>query len=169
MDVLQRQVDEYEQSMRSSLKSPKGVQRTRRSGLPSPDLTSPRRASLDGAQSTVTTSGLEAALLRPALQAALHDAVVWKSLAVSAIALDLPPLQPTDTADDLFSTLSTLASARSHARIQKATVSVVDLSAAEERPMASLITMKAGVAAAEDYLEDVTISATRWLSGIQAG
>merc|ERR1712032_1581166 len=100
MDVLQRQVDEYENEIRllKDMKTPKkGPHRTPRRTMGT-DYANDRRLGIrdvDETQSVVSSAAvgaLEAALFRPALNSALRDASKWKGKAVKSTLLELPPL-----------------------------------------------------------------------------
>ena len=147
--MLQRQVDEYESEIRAlkDFKTPtkRGQQgsrtphtsRTPRRALSSgSDLASPR----PGADDTPTSDySLEATLFRPALQQALRESWKWKAAATSIALSDLPPLpvpfgalSGNKDADDLIQ----LTSALSAARLQKASIKMVDLRSTEKTPRA---------------------------------
>jgi hypothetical protein len=146
MDVLQRQVDEYEDEIRilKDFKSPKrgGTGRTpRRSPLP-PTETSTRGgrgATATENDSPTSVSALEAAIFRPALNKALQDASYWKAAYTGSLLKDLAPLpllpgypsrdeesKATDV-DDAHSSLIQLSSALSHYRLSQASARIVDL------------------------------------------
>jgi len=122
MDVLQRQVDEYENEIRvlNSMKTPKkGSRNVRRASSAVSEYSTRGGASGIGSgsgggsggggatpssspfdqsdQQTIAASSaaigaLEAALFRPALNSALRDAARWKSKALTESLLQLPPL-----------------------------------------------------------------------------
>ena len=100
MDVLQRQVDEYENEIRvlKDFKSPTkrgaAARGTPRRAMTSVgDFGSPQSRLMTDEKQT-STGVLEATIFRPALQQALEESARWKSIAVASI-LDLPPLLPT--------------------------------------------------------------------------
>ena len=168
MDVLQREVEMYENEIRS-LK----------------DFKSPKRSNATGSRATPLKSGtslinhtptfrgsneefhsgfsLEATLFRPALQQALQDSAHWKAVATRSILLDLAPLpaSPMDFYGGGRSVLSEeailMASALAKARIEKATITLVDLSNKEKAPRAQLRDMKAKSAAINERLETVLL------------
>src|SRR3569832_146785 len=96
MDVLHRQVDEYENEIRAlkDFKSPGKSGRLR--GTPRRALTSVADVSPYGRgitdETNMNTGVLEATLFRPALQRALKEAAIWKASAVGESLANLPPL-----------------------------------------------------------------------------
>lgn len=103
MDVLQRQVDEYENEIRllKDMKTPKkGASRAGRRSVGVSDYSTDRRLAnsrgdAEETQSVVSSAAvgaLEAALFRPALNSALRDAAKWKGKAIKSTLLELPPL-----------------------------------------------------------------------------
>lgn len=170
MDVMQRQVDEYEDEIRvlKDFKSPKrgGGNRTPRRSLTSvADLSSPR-ASGGTEEMQVSSGALEAALFRPALQNALQEAAHWKATATASSILNLPPLpvvSPASTAsttgrsDEAFNSLQQLSSALSSYRLEKASVKIVDLTNRNKSPRVQLREISARKAAAAERLETIVL------------
>jgi len=110
MDVLHRQVEEYENEIR--VRDSKTPTKTRRHTMRSftPESSSSRRdrsrsSSIEHLQDLVEegthVGAFEAALFRPALQAARKDAAQWKANATINTLLALPPLHVT-TMDPLY-------------------------------------------------------------------
>ncbi len=130
MDVLHRQVDEYENEIRAlkDFKSPKSTRRTsmssRASPFMSPSFSAKGTPSGGGGGEPLTEAAigaLEAALVRPALEAARQDASRYKAQTMAAALSSLPPLNVTQV------------------RMQKASVSVVDLSKTDISPRQALL------------------------------
>jgi len=180
--VLHRQVDEYENEIRflKDFKSPKSAQR--RSSRASPFM-SPGFSTGKGAPagegipeaSAATIGALEAALLRPALQAVQQDASRYKAQTMVAALSSLPPLNlatPTsaeskqpDPLEELDNLANALSEARLRVRMAKASVTVVDLSKSLSRQ--SLLESKAKTYTAERKLADAVSATERWLSDKQ--
>ena len=168
--MLQREVEMYENEIRAlkDFKSPKrgsANNRTtpRRATTSINDFSPNPRGTSDDYQST---TALEATLFRPALQQALEEAARWKASATAAAIMNLPPLliSPAFNGDlsasgnDLFSDdLIRLSSAIATTRIQKATVSIVDLTNKSKTPRVQLREMKARDAAASERLETIML------------
>jgi dynactin 1 len=169
MDVMSRQVDEYENEIRilKDFKSPKrgaGGGRTPRRSVSSigamGDLGSPahsRGGAVDEA-TLATVGALEATLFRPALQAALRDVARWKSEATVQAIMHLPPLPCAEEyklddrdADDLMQ----LESALSLYRLEKASTRLVDLKHPTKSPRVQLRELKARDRMASENLESV--------------
>jgi hypothetical protein len=167
MDVLQREVEMYESEIRSLKdKSPKrgnvtGIRSTpMKSGASLTSHTPSFRGTNDEFHSTIS---LEATLFRPALQQALQETAHWKSVATGAALLDLAPL-PTSPMDFYGGGKSVLSeeavlvsSAWAKARIEKASITLVDLSNKEKAPRAQLREMKAKTVAITERLESVLL------------
>jgi hypothetical protein len=138
MDVLHRQVEEYEGEIRfiKDAKSPtKGRSRTPRRSYVD-HLRENSGDNLQNMASETSVGAFEAALFRPALQAARKDAAQWKAKATISTLLELPPLHvhaatnssEEKTADEDFSPFMQLSSALSHYRMEAASIKVIDLS-----------------------------------------
>lgn len=168
MDVLQREVEMYENEIRSlkDFKSPKrgnvtGSRSTpMKSGAPLTSSTPTFRGANEDFHSNIS---LEATLFRPALQQALQESAHWKSVATGSALLDLAPL-PTSPMDfygggkSFMSEEAVLiSSALAKARIEKATITLVDLRNKEKAPRAQLREMKAKTAAINERLETVLV------------
>jgi len=104
MDVLHRQVEDYESEIRF-LKDAKSPGARVRSRTPRRTFTADLRErsgsvdSLPGMVADGSTGAFEAALFRPALQAARRDAAQWKAKATISTLLDLPPLYTSRISD----------------------------------------------------------------------
>jgi hypothetical protein len=168
MDVLQREVEMYENEIRAlkDFKSPKRgatSNRTtpRRATTSVSDLSPNPRGAADDSQST---SALEATLFRPALQQALQEAARWKASATAAAIMSLPPLPMTTVStcgsdNGVFSDdFIRLNSAIATSRIQKASIAMVDLTNnTSKTPRAQLREMKARNVAASERLETIML------------
>ena len=166
--MLQREVEMYENEIRSlkDFKSPKrgNVASSRatpnKSGASLTSNTPTFRSANDDPQSSIS---LEATLFRPALQQALQESAHWKAVATGSALLDLAPLptSPMDLYGDGNSIFSEeairLSSALAKARIEKATITLVDLRNKEKAPRAQLREMKAKSAAIAERLETVML------------
>jgi hypothetical protein len=175
VDVMQRQVDEYENEIRvlKDFKSPtkrgQGGNRTPRRSMTSvTDLSPHGRGSAEEAQ--VSSGALEAALFRPALQKALQEAAHWKAATTASSIFDLPPLpmlsgsrnvgeerKSDDFSEAVFDTLQQLSSALSSNRLEKASVRIVDLTNREKSPRFQLREHAARKAAASERLETLVL------------
>lgn len=164
MDVLHRQVDEYENEIRAlkDFKSPgRGAKRTPRRAMTSVTDVSPYGRG--GTADDTNPGALEATLFRPALQRALRDASKWKASAVGAALsslspLPLPPALSTaakdrPVADDLLE----LTSAMAQYRMEKASFSLVDLSNRSKSPKIQLRESYSKNAAASEKLQAVML------------
>lgn len=170
MDVLQREVEMYENEIRSlkDFKSPKrgNVTGSRATPIKSGvSVTSPVptfRGTNDDSHSNIS---LEASLFRPALQQALQESAHWKAVATASALLDLAPLptypmdlQGNSNGNSVFSDEAILiSSALAKARIEKATITLVDLRNKEKAPRAQLREMRAKNAAITERLETVML------------
>lgn len=139
MDVLQRQVDEYENEIRAmkDFKTPgRGLQtkRTPRRALTSvADLASPSKGFLD--ENSSSDISLEATIFRPALQQALRDALKWKLEATTSCMNKLLPLPgPFVFNTEFESAFNQLSSAIRDERFKKATIKLVDLRSKNKAP-----------------------------------
>jgi hypothetical protein len=180
MDVMHRQVEEYENEIRflKDAKSPavkRALRTTRRSYT---DLSDGRRSGedLQNMASSVGMGVFEAALFRPALQAARRDASHWKSKATAKALIDLPPLNvpkyfPSDknqeekvAEEDMQNPFLQLSSALYRYRVETASVKVVDLSkATEQSPRAAFRDSIMRKASAAERLDEAAASARQWL------
>jgi hypothetical protein len=161
MDVLQREVETYENEIRSlkDFKSPKRGSTTgsRTTPMKSTNVTMSLTPAYRGTEDNHSNISLEATLFRPALQQALQEAAHWKAAATGFTLFDLP-LLPSSTLDlqvgGAFSSESMLlSSALAKARIEKAVISLVDLRSKEKSPRVQLREMKARSAAISERLE----------------
>lgn len=185
MDVLHQQVEEYENEIRfrRDFKTPKLAQRSSR--MPhanpfSPGLSTGKGKLGDEVQeASLAASALEAALLRPALQAARRDASMCKSQTFAAALSTLPPLPAsfsvTRNSDDeeskepepteILKTLSTsLSRARSLVRLEKASTAIVDLRKSNKSARFLLMDSMTKSHNAEMKLADAMSAAERWLA-----
>ena len=186
MDVLHQQVEEYENEIRfrRDFKTPKLAQRSSR--MPhanpfSPGLSTGKGKLGDEVQeaSPAAIGALEAALLRPALQAARRDASMCKAQTFAAALSTLPPLPApfsvTRNSDDeelkepepteILKTLSTsLSRARSLVRLEKASTSIVDLRKSNKSARFVLMDSMTKSHNAEMKLADAMSAAERWLA-----
>lgn len=173
MDVLHRQVEEYEGEIRflKDAKSPTKGRAPRRSFAP--DTIRERVRSGEDLQamgSEAHAGAFEAALFRPALRAARRDAAHWKAKATISTLLELPPLyvrnsgEEEKTADDDMSPIFELSSALANYRTQTAAIKVVDLTKASTKsPRAELHLMVMQKASASQKLDEAAASARQWL------
>ena len=178
MDVLQQQVDEYENEIRAikDPKSPKprGITASRKAaGLFS---TSRSARGFDDTSGVAETSqaavaAIEAAFYRPALMSARREASSWKAMAMSSIISDLPPLNvprvsfpfgESKEAEADGSPLAALEAARSGLRNAKAASTIVDLT--KPSPRAQYFDTMSRVAFAEERLKQATAAADQWMS-----
>lgn len=182
MDVLHRQVEDYESEIRflKDAKSPGPRVRSR----------TPRRAytgsgGMERSGSTDSLQGLgdgslsafEAALFRPALQAARRDAAQWKARATITTLLDLPPLhaaipalgqnngEEEKTADEDTNPFLQLSSALSFYRKETASIKIVDISKPKDgiSPRLGLHRMMMKKASAANKLDKAAAAARQWL------
>jgi hypothetical protein len=184
MDVLHQQVEEYENEIRfrKDFKSPKSAQRnsrTSRASPFSPGLSTGAGKLGEDVQdaSPATVGALEAALLRPALQAARRDASMYKAQSFAAALSSLPPLpgaftvsgnaeesQEPESAETLQTLSTSLSRARSLARLEKASISIVDLRKTNKASRFALMDSMAKSYNAEMHLAYAVSAAERWLS-----
>jgi hypothetical protein len=186
MDVLHQQVEEYESEIRfrKDIKSPKSAQRNSRKSRASPFSpslsTGAGRLGEDVQDASPAAVGaLEAALLRPALQAARRDASMCKAHSFAAALSTLPRLPGAFTASrnteneeskepesaETLQTLSmSLSRARSLARLEKASISIVDLRKTNKSARFALMDSMVKSYNAEMNLADTVSAAERWLS-----
>jgi hypothetical protein len=158
MEVLQREVEMYENEIRSlkDFKSPKRGNVSGRSTPVRSNVGSGVSANPRGPDDTHSTWTLEATLFRPALQEALREIAHWKAVATDAAILDLPPLPVVPfgatTGDAIL-----FSSAVAKSRIEKASVLLVDLTNKEKSPRVQLREMKEKRAAISDRLETIAL------------
>jgi hypothetical protein len=183
MDVLHRQVEEYENEVRflKDAKSPQAKRsgRTPRRGYDRAYTNiGDRPNSSDDLQALASSTGVgafEAALFRPALHAARRDAAQWKTKATISSLLELPPLnvpgapsissEEEKTMDDYGNPFLQLSSALSLYRLETASVKVVDISKCTpaKTSRAHLHETMRKKASAADRLDQATAAARQWL------
>jgi dynactin 1 len=186
MDVLHRQVEEYENEIRflRDAKTPsKARSRTpRRSFGTEPSIREHSRSG-DNLQSLEEENlgAFEAALFRPALQAARRDAAQWKAKATVTTLLQLPPLNiavPSSSysgeekvADEDDNPWMELSSALFNYQQATASVKLVDITGHRDglSPRMQLHEMKMRKAAASERLDGATSTARQWLESRGAG
>jgi hypothetical protein len=183
MDVVHRQVEEYESEIRflKDAKSPKGRSRTpRRTYTEHLRERSRSGDDLQGMASESSSGAFEAALFRPALQAARKDAAQWKAKATISALLELPPLTlPTTmpnveeekSSEDDPNPLMELSSALSSYRLETASIRVVDItkplhSKSYRSHLHQMAMKKASVA---NQLDKATAVARQWLEQNEIG
>lgn len=187
MDVMHRQVEEYESEIRflKDAKSPKVRSRTPRRTPFTEHLRERSRSggSLSDMELDGHVAAFEAALFRPALHAARRDAAQWKARATVAGLLELPPLsvsgisplhQEEKQADEDFpGPLMELSSALSNYRMETAAVQVVDITKKPSNhgksSRSSLHQMMMKKVSAADQLDKATASARQWLEAYGSG
>jgi dynactin 1 len=145
MDVVQRQVDEYENEIRAlkDFKSPKRAGATR--GTPRRSVTSSGDFGSPGPRSAVeekqtSTGMLEATIFRPALQQALEESARWKT-SVALSLLDIPPLpmpKERKMVDEATNDLHQLSTAIADYRLELASIKLVDLTRKDKTPREQL-------------------------------
>lgn len=181
MDVMQREVEMYENEIRAlkDQKTPKrgGVAARgtpRRAMTTVADLTPQARGSSLQTEDVQGDIGvLEATLFRPALQQALREVNRWKAATMTSSIMDLPPLPPitpppivrvsedgkeeidyTGPSNGFFSDdYYRLTSAINNCRIVKSSVKMVDLTNREKPPRVQLQEMMAKTNAATQLVE----------------
>lgn len=184
MDVLHRQVEDYESEIRF-LKDAKSPGARVRSRTPRRTFTADLRErsgsvdSLPGMVADGSTAAFEAALFRPALQAARRDAAQWKAKATISTLLDLPPLHASQTIrgeektsdEDDSNPFLELSSALSMYRREAASVKVVNISNQQkgESSRLSLQKMMMRKATASNHLDKATAAARQWLENNSQG
>eukprot|EP00533_Pseudo-nitzschia_delicatissima_P009329 CAMPEP_0116082544 /NCGR_PEP_ID=MMETSP0327-20121206/2787_1 /TAXON_ID=44447 /ORGANISM="Pseudo-nitzschia delicatissima, Strain B596" /LENGTH=1348 /DNA_ID=CAMNT_0003573353 /DNA_START=3974 /DNA_END=8020 /DNA_ORIENTATION=- len=176
MDVLHRQVEEYENEIRArDSKTPTKARRPRRSFTPESTSRSSSSDSLRDSEDG-SRSAFEAALFRPALQAARHDAAQWKAKATVNTLLNLPPLKvrmdPTageeKFADEDMDPLFQLSSSLSTYQRATASVRLVDITNGKS-PRMQLREMMTRKAAASQEVDKAAAVARQWLESRGAG
>ena len=172
MDVLHRQVEEYESEIRflKDTKSPtKGSRGPRRSYTSDALRESRSGGDLQAIASEAHAGAFEAALFRPALLAARRDAAHWRTKATISTLLELPPLtvpkleEEKSADDDDMSPFLQLSSALANYRSQVASIKVVDLTKPSKSPRAELYSMLRKKAAAAQHLDEAAASARQYL------
>jgi dynactin 1 len=177
MDVLHRQVEEYENEIRllRDSKTPSKGHRSRtprRAFTPESSLRDRSRSNenLQGLEDEGHLSAFEAALFRPALLAARKDAAQWRSKATINTLLELPPLNvPINSSfageekvsDEADNPLLELSSALSYYQKATASVKVVDLT--KTRPRMQLHDMIMRKASASEQLDKAAAVARQFL------
>lgn len=179
MDVLQRQVDEYENEIRvlKDFKSPKrgaAARGTPRRALTSiSDLASPAgRGGAVPEEANSNTGALEATIFRPALQQSLRETARWKSVAMSSALADLAPLPgytndslSQSKKDDTWDGIVQLNSALANYRLKMASVKLVDLTNKNKSARQQLRESKASCGEAVKDLEFVANRCRQQLYG----
>jgi hypothetical protein len=170
MDVVHRQVEEYESEIRF-LKDAKSPNARVRSRTPRRDYPSGDDLSTGPVQNM---GAFEAALFRPALHAARLDASRWKAKATITSLLELPPLyvpgmsnsgtEEEKHAEELeTSPLMQLSAALLNYRMETASVKLVDLSKTDKSPRAMLHDTLMKKASASNILDKAAADARQWL------
>ena len=151
MDVLNLQVEEYENEIRAlkDFKSPSKASRSRatpRRALTSvaDSVTSPYgRVAADEAESS--SGALEATLFRPALQRAVKESAYWRGCVVRESLAFLPPLPPVNALRAIDSDekkdageFMELTLALADYRVEIASTSLVDLTRRDKAPKVQL-------------------------------
>lgn len=155
MDVLQRQVDEYENEIRSLKDTAKGGNRK---GAPRRALTSISDMNTNRSDSNLPSNlSLEASLFRPALQEALRESWKWKAIATANAMSQLAPLPIPNQRSVLNDDSILLNAALVNSRLQKASVKLIDLTNKEKAPRAQLRELRAASLAASQQLENVAL------------
>jgi hypothetical protein len=162
MDVMQREVEMYENEIRSlkDFKSPTkrgavGSTRTPRRGA---SAASDFSLNPRGVEDSQSISALEASLFRPLLQEALEDAARWRVSATAEAIKNLSPLPKLSASSEgnfWSDDLVRLSAAISANRIQKASVAMVDVTNTTKTPRAQLNGIKAKSAAASERLQAI--------------
>ena len=179
MDVLHRQVEEYESEIRflKDAKSPKARVRSRTPRRDYGDLSGGRSGDdLQALSISANLGAFEAALFRPALHAARLDASKWKASATISNLLELPPLHvpnvPSEgeqkVSEEADTPLKQLSSALSTYRMESASVKVVDLSAIDKSSRTQLHETLMKKVDASNKLDQATATARQWLESRQA-
>jgi hypothetical protein len=182
MDVLHKQVEEYENEIRArDSKTPaKTRSRTRRAFTPDSRDSSRSSENLRDLADEGNMGAFEAALFRPALQAARKDAAQWKANATINTLLELPPLNVSmhssyggeekfaEEDDPLFQ----LSSALSTYQRETASVRIVDITKSSKQsksPRMQLHDMMMRKAAASEEVDKAAAAARQWLERRGAG
>jgi dynactin 1 len=165
VDVMQRQVDEYENEIRvmKDFKSPgkgtKGRGAPRR-GLATMSDSSPYRQE----ENQINAGALEAALFRPALQEALENAAKWKAASMASSLAALTPLpMPLALAnsDGVNDHMLELTSALSNYRLVKASTTLVDLTRTDKSGNMQLREIYQKKSAASDRVKSIVMRCQR--------
>lgn len=155
MDVLQRQVDEYENEIRLLKDTAKGG--AGRKGAPRRALTSISDIASNRSDDSTSNFSLEASLFRPALQEALQESWKWKAIATENVMSQLTPL-PLPTQRSVLNDDSILLnSALAQVRLQKASIKLIDLTNTDKAPRTQLRELRAASLAASQQLESVAL------------
>jgi len=182
MDVLHKQVEEYENEIRArDSKTPaKTRSRTRRAFTPDSRDSSRSSENLRDLADEGNMGAFEAALFRPALQAARKDAAQWKANATINTLLELPPLNVSmhssyggeekfaEEDDPLFQ----LSSALSTYQRETASVRIVDITKSSKQsksPRMQLHDMMMRKAAASEEVDKAAATARQWVERRGAG
>jgi len=188
MDVLHRQVEEYENEIRArDSKTPTKARRSRRSFTPD---TSVRDSSRNMSSENLRDQGedgsrsaFEAAIFRPALQAARRDAAQWKASVTVNTLLELPPLNvcmdsnpfgddEEKVADEDNNPLFQLSSALSSYQRETASVRIVDITKSSysgKTPRMQLRDTMMRKAAASEQVDKAAAAARQWLESRGVG
>eukprot|EP00529_Nitzschia_sp_RCC80_P006984 CAMPEP_0113502732 /NCGR_PEP_ID=MMETSP0014_2-20120614/33739_1 /TAXON_ID=2857 /ORGANISM="Nitzschia sp." /LENGTH=1416 /DNA_ID=CAMNT_0000397595 /DNA_START=80 /DNA_END=4327 /DNA_ORIENTATION=- /assembly_acc=CAM_ASM_000159 len=183
MDVLHRQVEEYENEIRflnskspakSRSRAPRRTFATDSSALRDHSRSS---ESLHGLQEEPMSGAFEAALFRPALLAARQEAAIYKNKAMVDTILNLPPLNVSLSAtaactdkekssDEEMGVINNnpfldLSTALSNYQHQTSSMHLVDLMKPSPRMQLHKILMRKAAASAD--LDQATASARQWL------
>ena len=182
MDVLHKQVEEYENEIRArDSKTPaKTRSRPRMSFTPDSRDSSRSSENLRDLADEGNMSAFEAALFRPALQAARKDAAQWKTNATINTLLELPPLNvsmhPSYGGEEKFAEeddpLFQLSSALSTYQRETASVRLVDITKSSKQsksPRMQLHDMMMRKAAASEEVDKAAAAARQWLERRGAG
>lgn len=179
MDVLNRQVEEYENEIRArDSKTPTKARRPRRSFTPESMSRSSSSDSLRDVEDG-SRSAFEAALFRPALQAARRDAAQWKTKATVNTLLNLPPLKVCMDATPLggeekfaeedMDPLFQLSSSLSTYQRETASVRLVDITNRGKSPRMQLRELMTRKAIASQEVDKAAAAARQWLQSHGAG
>ena len=127
--------------------------------------------------SAATIGALEAALLRPALQAVRQDASRYKARTMAAVLNSLPPLdlvipataakeesKRSESFSELENLAKTLTEARSQVRMDKASVTVVDLSKSDKSSRQMFLESTSKTYTAEMKLANAALATERYLN-----
>ena len=181
MDVLHRQVEEYENEIRTrDSKTPTKARRPRRSFTPESTSRSRSNESMRDLGEDGSRSAFEAALFRPALQAARRDAAQWKTKATINTLLELPPLKvsmdSTVGGEEKFAEEDTgplfqLSSTLSSYQRETASVRLVDITKSTngKSPRMQLHDIMMRKAAASQEVDKAAAVARQWLESRRVG
>jgi len=181
MDVLNRQVEEYENEIRArDSKTPTKARRSRRSFTPE-SRSSSQDSLRDGEDGS--RSAFEAALFRPALQAARCDAAKWKAKATIQSLLNLSPLKvyvdpifrdkdKKNIAEEHMDPLFQLSSSLSSYQQETASVHLVDITKSADQtrsPRRQLCDTLVRKATASQEVDKAAAAAQNWLERYECG